>query len=70
MLVKEFVIPELEESTPSRQYWTAEEDSILRSYYGKAKNREIADYLKRSLRSVENRARILGLMKSRGMINQ
>lgn len=70
MLVKEFVIPELEESTTSRHYWTAEEDSILRSYYGKANVRDIAKHLKRTLRSVENRARILGLMKSRGNIYQ
>lgn len=70
MLVKEFTIPELEESTPSRRFWTAEEDSILRDYYGKANARDIANHLKRSLRAVENRARILGLMQSRGNTNQ
>lgn len=61
MLVKEIVIPELEDSEPIRRFWTEEEDAILRKYYGRVKAERIAEHLKRSKRAVQNRASELGI---------
>lgn len=61
MLIKELQIPELEDAPPSRRFWTDEEDTILRKYYGRTDPGKIAEYLKRSKRAVQNRASELGL---------
>lgn len=61
MLVREIIIPDLEEAPPARRYWTDEEDAILRKYYGKVDVRYIVKELGRTKRAVENRASILEL---------
>lgn len=68
MLVREIIIPELEDAPPTRQYWTEEEDAILRKYYGKADARSIAKHLGRTVRGVQNRASILKITYQRNEV--
>lgn len=70
MLVRELVIPELEESVQTRRYWTEEEDSVIRRYYGKADSGKIAAHLNRTKRAVQNRASDLGVSNKPRGINQ
>lgn len=56
-------IPELEEAPMSYRFWAEHEIEILNEYYGRADVRKIAEYLDRTISSVQNKARNLGLCR-------
>lgn len=62
--MREIIIPELEEiaiNSPPRKYWTEEEESIIKRYYGRVPGLEIAKYLGRSRHAVEMKAYSMGI---------
>lgn len=56
-------IPELEEyvGMRDRMPWTGEEEAVLRSYYGRIPTSKLAEYLNRTLSSVQNKAQRMSL---------
>jgi predicted Zn-dependent protease len=57
------IIPELEEiakNDPGYRLWSDHEVRILRSYYGRIPTRKLAEYLNRTVGSVQIKARMLG----------
>jgi hypothetical protein len=58
----EIIIPELEELVETqslRKYWTIEEETILKQYYGRVPTHELAKYLGRTKHAVEIKAGLL-----------
>lgn len=60
-----FKIPELEELVGTNPYrpWTGEEESVIRAYYGRVPTKRLAEYLDRTLSSVQNKAQRMGLRR-------
>ena len=60
--MQEITIPELEELIDThnpRKYWTLEEETILKQYYGRVPTHELAKYLGRTKHAVEIKAGLL-----------
>ena len=56
---QEVVVPELEAlmgNTTMRKYWTAEDEAIVRKYYGKVPTEKLAKQIGRTLEAVQNKA--------------
>ncbi len=56
-------IPELEElvGMGRNRPWTGEEESVVRTYYGRVPTQRLASYLNRTLSSVQNKVQRMGL---------
>jgi hypothetical protein len=53
------VVPELEAlmgSHTTRKYWTAEDEAIVRKYYGKVPTEKLAKQIGRTIEAVQNKA--------------
>jgi hypothetical protein len=60
--VPDLIVPELEaELGTLRRPWTAEEDAVLRAYYGRVPSSKIAAHLGRQIGGVHSRAIRMGI---------
>jgi transcriptional regulator of aromatic amino acid metabolism len=62
-MVEEFVVPELEPfvGETRNKKWTPYEENVLKTYYGKVPAEKISEYLGRTLTSILNKARNMGI---------
>ena len=62
MTTRRIIIPELETATPSGySFWKQEDKMILASYYGIKDTTQIAEYLGKTVASVQAMTKTLGL---------
>lgn len=63
---RKIVIKELEEVRYKKQiWWTDEEESIMKEYYGKVPIKKLSEYLQRSQLAIGKKAILLGLTHKR-----
>lgn len=61
--IKEIVIPELEPfvGKTTHNHWSDHETEVLRRYYNRVPVKQLAEYLRRSIASVQCKARMEGV---------